>query len=81
MKRECVKIWDFHTRELIKEANKVKDMLKEGQGYMDDNDLMQFLLLLFQRIGEETAENAIFGKEEVQVSKETAEDIVFCEEK
>lgn len=81
MKRECVKIWDFHTRELIKEANKVKYMLKEGQGYMDDNDLMQFLLLLFQRIGEETAENAIFGKEEVQVSKETAEDIAFCEEK
>lgn len=60
---KCVKIRDHKTVELIEEAKDVKTMLHDGLGYMGDNDLMQYLLLLFQRIGEEVAEKSVIGEE------------------
>lgn len=64
MAKEQVVIYDYHTRELIEEGQRVMKMLHEGEGYMDDNDLMQYLLLLFQRIGEEVALNAMLRPQE-----------------
>lgn len=54
-----MRIRNEHTIELIAEAQKVKMYLKEGLGYLDDNDYTLYLLKLFMRIGEEVADNAV----------------------
>lgn len=58
------KIRDARTVMLIDEAKTVQKMMREGLGYMDDDDMCKYIELLHQRIGEMVTECAILGEEQ-----------------